>query len=259
MSAVILVEKKDFVAQVTLNRPEVMNAINMAMADALCFALEELETDETIRVIVMTGAGEKSFSSGADLKERASLSLTGVEAQRKSLVEAFSAVERIKKPVIAAVNGYALGGGFELALLCDFIIAAERARFGLPETTRGVIPGGGGTQTLPRLIGKAAAKELIFTGRSIAAAEAERLHLVVRVTPNAELMNETLKTADIIANNAPVAVMQAKKAVNYGTEVDFHTGFVFEQTSHSICLRTDDFFEGINAFHDKRSPKFQGR
>ncbi len=259
LSDVLLVEKKDHIALVTLNRPAVLNAFNMELANALRFALEKLEEDAKIRVIVLTGAGEKAFSTGADLKERAGLSLDGVKAQRKSLVTAFSAVARAQKPIIAAVNGYALGGGFELALLCDFIIAAERAKFGLPEVTRGVIPGAGGTQTLPRIIGKAAAKELILTGRIISAEEAEGMHLVVRVVPDAELLKEALRVAEVIAKNAPVAVVQAKKAIDYGTEVDLNTGLAFELATYDLCLHTEDFREGINAFHQKRLPNFQGK
>lgn len=252
------VERKEHIALVTMNRPQVMNAINSEMALALRAACTELDGDEDVRAIVLTGAG-KAFSAGADLKERAGLSLPGIEAQRRALVDAFSAVGTLSKPIIAAVNGHALGGGFELALLCDFIISSYRARFGLPEVTRGLIPGCGGTQTLPRLVGKALAKEIILTGRVLDAEEALAARISIRLVPAGALVEEAMKTAKAIARNAPLAVIQAKKAVNIGADVDLQTGMAFELECYHYCLHTEDREEGIRAFVEKRAPVFKGR
>lgn len=255
----ILVERKGNVALVTLNRPEAMNAINTEMAQSLSRVFSELDSDAETRVIVLTGAGEKAFSAGADLKERIGLSLQGLEAQRRMLVRAFDAVGSARKPVIAAVNGYALGGGFELALLCDFIIAGDHARLGLPEVKRGIIPGGGGTQTLPRLVGKAVAKQMIFTGEPIDAQEAFRLGIVVKVVPGSKVVEEALEIAEVIARNAPLAVIQAKRAIDVGAEIDLQSGRAFELEAYNVCLRSEDREEGIRAFAEGRAPDFKGR
>lgn len=255
----VLVERKGAVAVVTLNRPEVMNAINCEMAQSLARVLTELDAADEVRVIVLTGAGEKAFSAGADLKERIGRSLQELEAQRQSLVRAFDAVASQRKPVIAAVNGYALGGGFELALLCDLMIIADHAKLGLPEVKRGLIPGGGGTQTLPRLVGKAAAKYMVFTGEPIDSHEAFRLGIAAKVVPSSRLLEETLALAETIARNAPLAVIQGKRAIDIGTEIDLNSGRAFELEAYNVCLRTEDREEGIRAFVEKRAPVFEGR
>lgn len=255
----VLVERKGNVALVTLNRPEAMNAINTEMAQSLSRVFSELDSDDETRVIVLTGAGEKAFSAGADLKERIGLSLQGLEAQRRMLVRAFDAVGSARKPVIAAVNGYALGGGFELALLCDFIIAGDHAKLGLPEVKRGIIPGGGGTQTLPRLVGKAVAKQMIFTGEPIDAQEAFRLGIVVKVVPGSKVVDEALEIAEVIARNAPLAVIQAKRAIDVGVEIDLQSGRAFELEAYNVCLRSEDREEGLRAFAEGRAPAFKGR
>jgi len=259
LSEPVLVERKGNVALVTLNRPEAMNAINTEMAQSLSRVFSELDSDDETRVIVLTGAGEKAFSAGADLKERVGLSLQGLEAQRRMLVKAFDAVGSARKPVIAAVNGYALGGGFELALLCDFIIAGDHAKLGLPEVKRGIIPGGGGTQTLPRLVGKAVAKQMIFTGEPIDAQEAFRLGIVVKVVPGSKVVDEALEMAEVIARNAPLAVIQAKRAIDVGVEIDLQSGRAFELEAYNVCLRSEDREEGLRAFAEGRAPAFKGR
>jgi enoyl-CoA hydratase len=256
---VLRVEIADHVALLTLNRPAVMNALDRTLAEALTRTMPALDRDPAVRVGILTGAGERAFCAGADLKERAAMTQDEVIAQRQRLVDATTAVMRFEKPLIAAVNGFALGGGLELAIACDFAYAAEGARFGLPETTLAIIPGDGGTQLLPRLIGQARARELIFTGEVIEAAEAARLNLVSRVLPPDKLLPAARSTAARIARNGPIAVRQAKRALNVARETGFWAGFAFEQEAYQATIPTEDRTEALRAFAEKRPPRYEGR
>ncbi|MBO8169541.1 MAG: enoyl-CoA hydratase/isomerase family protein [Thermoanaerobacteraceae bacterium] len=256
--ATIKVEQRDHGALVTFNRPHALNALNTQMARDLIQVLNELETNIDIWSVILTGAGEKAFCVGADLKERKNMDQLQMRQQRELFVKAFTATKQFPKPIIAAVNGYALGGGFEFALCCDMIIAAENAVLGLPEVGLGIIPGGGGTQNLPRWIGSARAKELIFTGRKISAAEAERLGAVSRVVPQEQLLDAAWALVEEINKNAPVAVQQAKKAIDVGLEIGLPAGLILEAETYKVCLTTEDRQEGLRAFNEKRKPVYKG-
>lgn len=246
------------IATITFNRPKALNALNGMLLDELAAAIDEIEADEDIRVLVLTGAGEKSFVAGADITELATFNtLQGKMFSRKGQL-IISRLQELAIPVIAAVNGFALGGGSEMALACDFIYASENAMFGLPEITLGIIPGFGGTQRLPRLIGSNRAKEMIFTGKMIPAAEAETIGMVNRVLPQAELMEATLKTARAIAAKGKVSLRAAKQAVNSGLDVDLGTGLRIEVDAFAICMASEDGKEGTQAFIEKRKPQFKG-
>ncbi|OAT79434.1 enoyl-CoA hydratase-related protein [Desulfotomaculum copahuensis] len=247
------------VAVISFNRPQAMNALSTQMAADLLAALEELALDDTVFAAVLTAEGEKAFCVGADLKERKNMSHVEMKKQRALFVRAFTAVAMFPKPLVAAVNGYALGGGTEFALGCDFIIAAENAVFGLPEVGLAIIPGGGGTQLLPRVIGRNKAKELIFTGRRITAAGALELGLVNYVVPAPDLMERTMTLLREIAKNGPVALQQAKRAINLGVELDLHTALALEAECYNVCLTTEDRDEGLKAFNEKRKPVYRGR
>ena len=252
----ILVETRGRVGVVRLNRPQALNALNAALTNELLAAVETFDADPDIGCILLTGS-DKAFAAGADIKEMAD----------KSYVEIFSAdypvdyerLARVRKPVIAAVAGFALGGGCELAMLCDFIIAADNARFGQPEIKLGVIPGIGGTQRLPRAVGKAKAMDLILTGRMMDAAEAERSGLVARVVPAASLMDEAMKAAETIAAMSLPSVMAAKEAVNRSFEMSLAEGARFERRAFHALFATQDQKEGMAAFIEKRPAKFQHR
>src|SRR3954470_1018632 len=256
---VLQVEIADHIARLTLNRPAVMNALDRGLAEALIQTLPALGRDPAVRVAILTGAGERAFCAGADLKERAGMSPDEVLAQRQRLIDATSAVVRFEKPIIAAINGFALGGGLELAMACDFAFAAEGARFGLPEVTLAIIPGDGGTQLLPSLVGQAKARELIFTGDSVDAAEAARLNLVSRIVPLPELLPTARAVAERIAKNGPVAVRQAKRALNMARETGFWSGWAYEQEAYQATIPTEDRTEALRAFAEKRPPRYQGR
>ncbi|HLH22609.1 MAG TPA: enoyl-CoA hydratase-related protein [Chloroflexota bacterium] len=256
---VLLVESADYVALLTLNRPAVMNAIDRSLAEAIARTMPALDRDPAVRVVVLTGAGERAFCAGADLKERATMTPPEVVAQRQRLIDATNALLRFEKPLIGAVNGVALGGGLELALACDFIYAAEGARFGLPETSIAIIPGDAGTQLLPRAVGQPRAREMIFTGQPIDAAEAARLNLVNRVLPAAELLPAARAVATRIASNGPIAVRQAKKCLNVARETGFSAGWAYEQEAYQTVIPTEDRTEALRAFAEKRPPQFQGR
>jgi len=247
------------IATITFNRPKALNALNGELLDELSSALGEIEADEEIRVLVLTGAGEKSFVAGADITELATFNtLQGKMFSRKGQL-IIGRLQELPIPVIAAVNGFALGGGSEMALACDFIYASENAMFGLPEITLGIIPGFGGTQRLPRLIGANRAKEMIFTGRMISAAEAKEIGMVNRIMPPDTLMEETLKTARSIAAKGKVSLRAAKQAVNNGLNVDLATGCQIEVDAFAICMASEDGKEGTQAFIEKRKPQFQGQ
>lgn len=254
----LIIEKKKGVALVTLNRPEVMNAFNFELLNALRNGITDLGSEKDIRVILITGAGDKAFSAGADLKERAGLNDDQVREFIISIRDLFTSIEALGKPVIAAVNGIALGGGTELALASDIRIASTRASLGLTETRLAVIPGGGGTQRLPRLIGRGKAKELIFTGRRVGAQEALEIGLVNRVCAPEELLDECYKMAAMICETGPIAIRQAKFAINNGIETDLHTGLAIESSAYWLTIPTKDRLEGLAAFNEKRPPVYKG-
>jgi len=257
--APILLTRDGAVATLTLNRADRMNAIDMATMAALRAAVDELWGDRAIRCVIVTGAGEKAFCAGADLKERAGMTPDQVRRFLKNIREVMTEIEDLPKPVIAAVNGLALGGGTELALACDIRIAADTATLGLTETTLAIIPGAGGTQRLPRLVGKGRAKELIFTGRRVEAAEALAIGLVEEVVPAAELLDRARAlAARIVETTGPVAVAQAKFAINRGLEVDLQTGLAIEAKAYEVTIPTRDRTEALQAFGEKRKPVFTG-
>jgi enoyl-CoA hydratase len=254
----IIFEVEDGLATITFNRPKALNALNKDLLDALSGALDEIAGNEDIRVLILTGAGEKAFVAGADITELATFNtLQGKQfAQRgQSLI---NRLQELAIPVIAAVNGFALGGGSEMALACDFIYASENAQFGLPEINLGIIPGFGGTQRLPLLVGSNRAKEMIFTGKMISAAEAEKIGMVNRVLPAESLMAETKKTARLIAAKGKVSLRAAKLAVNNGLKTDLGTGLQIEADAFAICMASQDSKEGTRAFLEKRKPIFKG-
>ncbi|MCJ8502326.1 enoyl-CoA hydratase-related protein [Desulfatitalea alkaliphila] len=255
---IVTLDMEGPVAVLRLNRPEVMNAFNQAMVQALGDRLDLLRFDPAVRVVIVTGAG-KAFSAGADLKERAGMTPEQVRAFLFKIRRLMDDVEQFSKPVIAAVNGVALGGGTELALAADIRIAADSATMGLTETRLAIIPGAGGTQRLPRLVGKGVAKEMIFTGRRIDALAAQRIGLVNQVHPPDELMAACLRLAAEIGECGPVAVEQAKYAINRGLETDMATGLAIESNAYWVCIPTEDRTEGLAAFREKRKPQYKGK
>lgn len=257
-SIVNLKREAPAVAVITLNRPEAANALSLDVLKELNHVLNELRTDDSVRCAILTGVGERAFCAGADLKERAGMNEAEVKKTVKLIGDTVSGVEKLPQPVIAVINGSAFGGGLELALACDIRIAAATAKMGLTETSLGIIPGAGGTQRLPRIIGTAKAKELIYAARRIDAFEAERIGLVSRVYDQNRLLDEALSLANDIAGNAPVAVQAAKKAINQGIETDLATGLDIEEACYRQTLHTSDRLEGLNAFKEKRKPVFTG-
>jgi len=256
---VLLKEVADGIALLTLNRPEVMNSFNFALLYALKKEIDQLDQDATIRVIIITGAGAKAFAAGADLKERLSYTPEQVKEFIFTIRNLFTQIEYMRKPVIAAVNGVALGGGTELAMACDLRIASMNASMGQTETRLAIIPGAGGTQRLPRLVGKGIAKELIFTGRRVGAEEALRIGLVNKICEPQDLLDEARKMAAMICETGPIAIEQAKYAINYGMETDLHTGLAIESNAYWVCIPTEDRLEGLAAFREKRKPLYKGK
>ena len=253
----ILVEKTGAVAVIRLNRPKAMNALNAALMAEMAQALAELEADDGVRCLVLTGS-DKAFAAGADIKEMKDR--TFMDVYKTDFITAtWEQLSKTRKPVIAAVAGYALGGGCEIAMMCDFIIAADNARFGQPEITIGTSPGSGGTQRLTRFVGKSKAMEMCLTGRMMDAAEAERSGLVSRVVPLADLMAEVMKVAEKIAGLSLPSVMMAKEAVNRAYETTMAEGVRFERRLFHATFATEDQKEGMSAFAEKRPPKFQDR
>lgn len=248
------------VVVVTLNRPQVANAINSRMMDELGSLWTSLVNDASdLRCVVLTGAGKRAFSAGADLKEREGITVEEWRRQHEMLEHAVLAMEEFSVPIIAAVNGAAYGGGCELALLADFVYAAHSARFALPEVTRGIIPGAGGTQNLPRVVGIARAKEIVLTGRPFDAEEALSWGVVNRVCEDAQLLDDALATADQIAANAPIAVRQARLAME-ATRIDnFRNAYMAEMKAYNVTVETADRTEGIRAFNEKRAAQFKGQ
>jgi enoyl-CoA hydratase/carnithine racemase len=253
------VQEQEGVYTLTLNRPQAMNSLNFDLLRAVDATIREIRFRSDIRVVIVTGAGEKSFCAGADLKERAGMSQTQVKEYIYTIRNLFTDIENLNKPVIAAVNGVALGGGTELALACDIRLAADTASMGLTETRLAIIPGAGGTQRLPRLIGRAKAKEMIFTGRRVDAQEALSLGLVNQVCSQQDLLSSCRKMAEMICETGPIAVEQAKYAINKGLETDINTGLSIESNAYWITIPTQDRLEGLAAFREKRKPAYKGQ
>ena len=256
---VLLVEEKDGIAVLTLNRPKVMNSFNFALLNSLKEQVDALKFNTNVRVVIITGAGRKAFCAGADLKERTTFDELQVKEFIFTIRNLFTSIENLNKPVIAAINGVALGGGTELALACDIRIAAMNASMGLTETRLAIIPGAGGTQRLPRLIGRGKAKELIFTGRRVDAREALQIGLVNQIYDPESLLTECQKMAAMICETGPIAIEQAKYAINYGLETDLHTGLGIESNAYWVTIPTEDRLEGLAAFQEKRKPVYKGK
>ena len=243
----------------TLNRPEVRNALNSKLLQELELAIDEASLSADLRVLLITGGGDRAFCAGADLKERLTMSESEVRSFLSAIRRLFVKIEELSLPVIAAINGFALGGGTELALACDLRVAVADATLGLTETRFAIIPGAGGTQRLPRLIGIPLAKELIYTGRQVSAQEALAKGLVNRIAPRDKLMEVCLELAGEIAKAGPVAVAQAKFAINKGQDVELHTGLAIEASAYETCIPTEDRIEGLEAFKEKRQPVYKVR
>jgi enoyl-CoA hydratase len=247
----------DHVALVTLDRPDVLNALNYQLLGELASSLEALDSDEDVHAIVLTGAGERAFAAGADIKEMADQ--TPVTLTRKNHFARWERIKRVRTPLIAAVRGYALGGGNELAMACDMVVASEDAVFGQPEILIGVMPGAGGTQRLTRAVGKARAMEMILTGERLSAREALALGLVTRVVPPEETLLAALRLAAKVASMPPLAVIAAKEAVNRAFELSLDAGLEFERRNFFQLFASEDQKEGMAAFVEKRQPSWKGR
>jgi enoyl-CoA hydratase len=254
----LLFQVEEGIATLTFNRPKALNALNGELLAEMALVLDAVAADENIRVLVLTGAGDKSFVAGADISELAKCNPLSGKIFGSKGQAAINKLQCLSIPVIAAVNGFALGGGSEIALACDFIYASESAKFGLPEITLGIIPGFGGTQRLPRLIGPSMAKEMIFTGKMISAAEAQSLGMVNRVVPAESLMTEVMTTARAIAQKGKVSLRAAKHVINAGLNVDLSTGCRMEVDAFALCMASEDGKEGTTAFLEKRKAVFQG-
>jgi enoyl-CoA hydratase/carnithine racemase len=255
----VLCEKKGGIAYVTVNRPKLLNALNTPTWKDLRTAFEDARDDATVRGVILTGAGDKAFIAGADISELAHV--TAVEAEQSSRFgqEVLDLIENLGKPVIAAVNGFALGGGCETAMACTMRLAVETAKFGQPEVALGLLPGGGGTQRLPRLVGKGRALQLILSGEMISAQEAYRIGLVNEIVPVADLITRAEGILKKIAANAPIAVKFALEATNKGMQTSQAEGLLLEASYFGLCAGTEDKKEGTSAFLEKRAPQFHGR
>lgn len=246
------------IATVIINRPKALNALNSATLEELSNVFDRIAEDEEIRVLLLTGAGDKAFVAGADISEMSTFTPLQARAFVKKGQAIISKIESLAIPVIAAVNGYALGGGCEIALACDFIYASEQANFGLPEIGLGIIPGFGGTQRLPRLVGPNIAKEMILTGKAISSQEAYRIGLVSKVFAPSELLAGTLKTAEVLKSKGKVALRSAKQTIDKGMDTDIATGLGIECDAFALCMASPDAREGTSAFLEKRKPEFTG-
>lgn len=254
----IILEKKERIATITLNRPP-MNPLNRKMYEEIGQVAEELSADPEVKVVIITGAGEKAFAAGLDVKEVEGKTVTDMKDFQAFSRDASAQVAAIEKPVIAALSGLALGGGLELALCCDLRIAAEGTRFGQPEVTLGIIPGGGGTQRLPRLIGAARAKELFFTGAMIDAQTALEMGLVNKIVPADKLMEEAVALATTIATMPAVALKMIKQAVDHGINMDLNSALIYEGESFMLSYTSEDGREGLRAFVEKRKPNYKDK
>jgi enoyl-CoA hydratase len=255
----IVYEKSEGVATITLNRPEALNAFSKEVVEEILRALEDVKSDENMRVLVLTGTGEKAFSAGADIKAMAGM--TALKARELSLMgeSLCLALENFEKPVIAAINGYALGGGLEVAMACDFRIASENARMGQTEVNIGLIPGWGGTQRLTRLVGMTKSKELVFTGRMVDARTAEQLGIVNMVTSTDKLKETVRQFALELASKPPVALKVAKSLINKGANISLDSALALEREGFGVVASSEDFKEGVSAFTGKRKPIFKGK
>jgi enoyl-CoA hydratase/carnithine racemase len=255
----VLYEKKDAIAYVTVNRPRVLNALNTPTWADLRTAFEDARDDATVLGVILTGAGDKAFIAGADIGELAHATAVDAEQSSRFGQNVLDLIETLGKPVIAAVNGFALGGGCETAMACTIRIAADSAKFGQPEVKLGLLPGGGGTQRLPRLVGKGRALQLILSGEMISAQEAYRIGLVNEVVPAADVITRAEAILKKIASNAPIAVKFALEAANKGVETSQAEGLLLEASYFGLCAATEDKKEGTTAFLEKRTPQFHGR
>jgi methylglutaconyl-CoA hydratase len=254
---VVLLSKREHVATVTLNRPEAMNSLNGAVFSRLKAIIDELEKDDEVRAVIITGAGDKAFCAGIDLRERKGMSSREVNDLRNNIIfPCFKSLEDMKKPLIGAINGLALGGGAEIALMCDIRVASENARFGQTEVKWAIIPAAGACQRLPAIVGIGRAKELLLTGRIIDAAEGEKIGLFNFVTTSRDLMQKVFEVSNMIGENGPVAVRQIKKAVDLGAKNIL--ALAFDSEASEACYHTQDRLEGIAAFNEKRKPKYTG-
>ncbi|MGX6446078.1 enoyl-CoA hydratase-related protein [Neobacillus sp. K501] len=254
----ILLSVEKHLAFITINRPEQLNCFDLEALTQLDEVIDEIKFNKNIRAVILTGAGEKAFSTGADLRERRTLNEKEVRRNVNLIRDVFSKIEELPQPTIAAVNGYAFGGGLELALACDLRIAVKESIMGLTEVSLGIIPGAGGTQRLSRLIGISKAKELIFTARKISADVAQEFGIVNKVVEKERLHSVSVELADEIIKNAPLAVTQAKFAIHYGSNVDLKTGFAIESKAYEVIIPTKDRLEALEAFKEKRAPIFRG-
>jgi len=254
----IILEVDDSIATIFFNRPKALNALNNALFDELDTALNQIGANEAIKVLILTGAGDKAFVAGADISELAKMTPLQAKYFSKKGQQIFSKIEGLPIPAIAAVNGFALGGGSEAALACDFIYASEKAVFGLPEITLGLIPGFGGTQRLARLVGNNRAKEMVFTGKNIPAQQALEYGMVNQVCPHDTLMETVLKTASVMASRGRVALRAAKEVIQSGTAADLETGCRIENDAFGLTMSSEDAKEGTTAFLEKRKPEFKG-
>ncbi len=243
--------------QITLNRPDVMNAMNTALFTELRAVVRELSANAAVRVLVLTGAGTRAFSVGGDLKERNGMSDETWRAQHQLIEEAFLAVKDFPVPVVAAVEGHAHGGGLELALMCDFIIASQASVFSLPEVKRGILPGGGGVQNLVRAVGMRQAKQLLYTGASFTAQQALQWGMVNELTEPGRALEQALQIARQIVQAAPMSVRYVKLAASRGGEVDFHTGYMLDLAAYNVLVSSQDRLEGVQAFNERRAPRWR--
>ncbi|KWW16478.1 enoyl-CoA hydratase [Peribacillus simplex] len=255
----VIYEVNNQIGYITVDRPEVLNCFDYETLSELEEVIDAVHLDGDIRVVIFTGAGEKAFSAGADLKERKSLNDSEVRRNVKMIRDVFASIAGLPQPTIAAVNGYALGGGFEWLLSCDFAIAAEGVSLGLTETSWAIIPGAGGTQRLPRLIGEMKAKELIFTAKKLTAEEALQLGILLKVVPREQLRSACEGLAAAIMKNGPIAVTQAKYAITQGMNTDLQTGMAIEGKAYELTIPTQDRLEALQAFSERRKTQFTGK